>query len=616
MACRSESVVTVPQGFENIGVLGFSSADDHTPCALVWSSRSFDAAEFPQQAPSDLDLVIVAMDAPFESLRAAAADEMELVPTLMMRIGSSSTATTVKLPRLARGPIVPDAVCQACGNGRPDAFKSCDDSNTVSGDGCSARCRAEPGWDCPRSGACEGFCGNARVDTGLNETCDGSVPSGATCEDALGFFGVGRVTLCNADCSLDTSDCRRCPDIATCDPDGAPVACGTVIPGAMGMIGCDLASCRILTTSCDPPTFDGDTRALDPGASWPMLGRGPTHQARAAAKGPVVYTLPRIAFAGTVVHSPTIGADGSVFFTTGDGNLSAVTSTGATKWSVVVGGPRVVSDGPAAVIADGVIYVGGDRLWARAPDDGSRVWDYETLSYVHGVTVGGDGTVYAATDDGWVYGVDPSVRPIMPRWSRQVGPTVFTPTIGLDGSVYVCRTNPANQPELLALTSTLAVRWAAPLPAGCENTSVAVDGTIYVGTGNNELRAINPRDGKERWVIDIGGYPNGFDSVPAISADGTIVIATRAMGVTAFNKAGRQVWRFGESSGGTNGIAIDGAGVVYISGWMPGSLIAVSPLGRLLWHYDAPTNCFGAAAIAGDGTVYMGCEDGLYAFSP
>ena len=37
-----------------------------------------------------------------------------------------------------------------CGDGVVDAQETCDDGNSVSGDGCSALCRAEAGYDCTK----------------------------------------------------------------------------------------------------------------------------------------------------------------------------------------------------------------------------------------------------------------------------------------------------------------------------------------------------------------------------------------------------------------------------------------------------------------------------------
>jgi len=49
--------------------------------------------------------------------------------------------------------------------------------------------------------------------------------------------------------------------------------------------------------------------------------------------------------------------------------------------------------------------------------------------------------------------------------------------------------------------------------------SVGSDGTIYAGTGNGFLIAINP-DGTLKWRYDTGG--SSIECSPAIGSDGTI----------------------------------------------------------------------------------------------
>ena len=74
----------------------------------------------------------------------------------------------------------------ACGNGTIDAGESCDDSDTVNGDGCDATCTVESGYSCSgqpstctQSGA-PPVCGNGTVEAG--EQCDdGNLVSGDGC---------------------------------------------------------------------------------------------------------------------------------------------------------------------------------------------------------------------------------------------------------------------------------------------------------------------------------------------------------------------------------------------------------------------------------------------------
>lgn len=67
--------------------------------------------------------------------------------------------------------------CQVvCGNRDLDPPETCDDGNTVSGDGCSELCETESNWECNRPGEfCEPICGDAVLVGG--EECDPPNPS-------------------------------------------------------------------------------------------------------------------------------------------------------------------------------------------------------------------------------------------------------------------------------------------------------------------------------------------------------------------------------------------------------------------------------------------------------
>ena len=73
----------------------------------------------------------------------------------------------------------PDTCSHKCGNGLSDPLGSyseaCDDSNIVSGDGCSSTCTIEDAYTCPTTGAaCVHKCGNGQLDPSLSysEECD------------------------------------------------------------------------------------------------------------------------------------------------------------------------------------------------------------------------------------------------------------------------------------------------------------------------------------------------------------------------------------------------------------------------------------------------------------
>jgi cysteine-rich repeat protein len=94
----------------------------------------------------------------------------------------------------------------SCGNLEVEPGEACDDGNAVGGDGCSAVCRVESGFDCPPPGlACFARCGNGHVDP--EEVCDsGLVGSECCAEDCKSLISGPPCTLC---AEAPREDCRQ-----------------------------------------------------------------------------------------------------------------------------------------------------------------------------------------------------------------------------------------------------------------------------------------------------------------------------------------------------------------------------------------------------------------------
>jgi hypothetical protein len=99
-----------------------------------------------------------------------------------------------------------------------------------------------------------------------------------------------------------------------------------------------------------------------------------------------------------------------------------------------------------------------------------------------------------------------------------------------------------------------------------------MDGTIYIGSSDTYLYAINP-DGTLKWSYQTG---NEIRSSPAIGADGTIYV-----------------------------------------GSFDNYLYAIKPYGSLKWKSLTNGSVYCSPVIGTDGTLYIGSNDGyLYAFAP
>jgi cysteine-rich repeat protein len=93
-----------------------------------------------------------------------------------------------------------------CGDGAIEAgIETCDDGNTVLGDGCSDLCQVEDGSICAGApSVCVPSCGDGIVNS--NDQCDGVDLGGNDCTTINQGFGSGTLA-CNADCTFDTALC-------------------------------------------------------------------------------------------------------------------------------------------------------------------------------------------------------------------------------------------------------------------------------------------------------------------------------------------------------------------------------------------------------------------------
>ncbi len=107
-----------------------------------------------------------------------------------------------------------DPACVSCGDGTVDAKEECDDGNTESCDGCSAKCQDEVGL----------VCGDGILNKGCGEECDdGNSTAGDGCSDTC-------TTETLANCTVTFDGAPNCPD-------PTPV-CGATFSGG----GCEFAN--------------------------------------------------------------------------------------------------------------------------------------------------------------------------------------------------------------------------------------------------------------------------------------------------------------------------------------------------------------------------------------
>ena len=218
-----------------------------------------------------------------------------------------------------------------------------------------------------------------------------------------------------------------------------------------------------------------------------------------------------------VDSTPTVGPDGVIYFGTDvAAALIALNPNGTEKWRFTTGDEV---DNVAALSPDAsvVYFVSNDNnMYALNTADGSLRWRFPIPTEPNEITSSplvnpNDGTIYVGTDpdafgDSYVYALSPAARTADPN---PVGLGTF-PQAG------EWRFGPVGEVESSAFLDPN-------------------DGTIYIGSDDDNLYAINP-NGTQKWRFDTGSR---VESSPVVDVDGTVYVGCGDGNVYAFKPAAR-----------------------------------------------------------------------------
>src|SRR5512133_913306 len=249
------------------------------------------------------------------------------------------------------------------------------------------------------------------------------------------------------------------------------------------------------------------------------------------------------------VSSPAVAADGTIYVGAGQnissgGALYSFSPRGTTNW--VLKFPRPVRSSPS-IGPDGRIYVGCWNGELKIVNPDGTYSNFATGGYIGASpAIGADGTVYigsisnyfnrlfAFTPDGalkWVFKMG-GVSFSQPDWIQ-----ASSPAIGPDGTIYVGSIDK----KLYAINPSGTTNWVFPLTSTTyASPSVGPDGTIYLGADDNVFYAVDPQ-GALKWKKTVAGI---VESSAAVNTDGTIYFGSLGGTFYAMSPAGTQNWSF------------------------------------------------------------------------
>ncbi|HTA17835.1 MAG TPA: PQQ-binding-like beta-propeller repeat protein [Polyangia bacterium] len=343
-----------------------------------------------------------------------------------------------------------------------------------------------------------------------------------------------------------------------------------------------------------------------------MFRLGAAHRGRSPFNLPV--GKPEISWTvttgGPIASSPAVSDDGTVLVGSHDGKLYAVARDGTTKWSYATG--DIIFSSPA-VAHDGTIYVGSDddHLYAMTAATAKPRWIYQIGACSQrigigpeasrcdvdaGPTIGPDGVIYTGGDG--VYAVNPDGTL---RWKFATGGHVASaPAVLADGTVVA-----GSQDDLVyGIGADGAKRWDFRTGGDVDAApAVGDDGTIYVGSDDRKVYALGA-DGILRWAFTTGGEVRAAVAV----GNGMIYVGSFDAQLYAIRLDGTLAWTFRSGDRIVSSALVDASGAI-LFGSQDDRLYCLEPDGHLRWSVELGGDVDSSPTLAADGTIFVGSDD-------
>jgi outer membrane protein assembly factor BamB len=295
---------------------------------------------------------------------------------------------------------------------------------------------------------------------------------------------------------------------------------------------------------------------------------------------------------------PVFGTDATTFrgdlAHSGANDANGIQQVAHVKWKFATKG--MVISSPA--VAKGVAYVGSTdgNLYAVDLESGAQKWKFETKVRVTSSPALADGVVYFGSYDGKFYALDADNGQL--KWKFQTGGEKRFAGKHLHGS----------QPDGETMPDPFDFYLSSPAVSG---------GTVYFGSGDGNVYALDAASGKLRWKFHTGDVVHAS---PAI-AGGTLFIGSWDSFFYALDaRTGKEKWRFktGEDHQIFNQVGIQSSaavmdGVVYF-GCRDSNFYALDARsGEKKWAFNNKGSWVISSPAVKDGKVYFATSDsGLF----
>ena len=260
------------------------------------------------------------------------------------------------------------------------------------------------------------------------------------------------------------------------------------------------------------------------------------------------------------------------------------------KWKFATGN-RVIS---SPVISGTALYFGGDdgNVYAVDSETGRQIWKTKTRGPVPATPAVVNGTLYVGSYDGNFYALNADTGAL--KWKFATGGERRFEAKGLHGM----------QPKNQTIADSFDIFLSSP---------VVVDGSVYFGSGDGNVYALDANSGELRWKFKTGDVVHAS---PAF-ADGVVFVGSWDSYFYAIDaKNGKEKWRFhgGEDALMHNQVGFQSSpavvdGVVY-TGCRDAQLYALeAESGKEKWKIDNQLSWVITSPAVVGGKVYFATSD-------
>lgn len=293
-------------------------------------------------------------------------------------------------------------------------------------------------------------------------------------------------------------------------------------------------------------------------------------------------------------------------------------------WLLLAAPAPALPDSGTAMFRGGALHTGAYP--AAKGSYGGIAWRLQTGGPVRSSPVVSQGIVYVGSTDGKVYAVDAARGTV--RWRYDAGSAVSaTPALAggivvvaaWDGSVHGIALATGKRVWRMATGPDARLAWGYESGDNWTSSATVAGGTIFVGSGDGGLYALDLATGRTRWRAATGGR---IRSSPAVAAD-QVIVGSFDGSVYSFDRTtGRERWRFAtdgtrfaSDTFGFDRKSIQSspavAGDLVLAGARDGFFYALDLVtGKERWRADHKVSWVNCSPAIADGVVYVATSDG------